>query len=265
MQADVFLKIRRENPLVTDDNEDIQFGVDKVVLKLFKPTPKEQHLLIMLQKGTTYGALVETARNLTFDPATLNRYLSKLQPILERTLPKNSSVKPFLTILGSETTTNFLAKYFIQHRWRVFIGESKQLSQSQIIITADRYAPDIKNHRKLLFSGHKIIPIVFSDQSVLISPILSSDAQYDVFESRCLGNKSDKFPFWVSQICHRPAATESTSVMTIVCGLIMEQLDNFYRKSNNAMKMFSLSKPSAANLTIKIEDMPLNLNLQKAS
>ncbi|HUH52558.1 MAG TPA: hypothetical protein VLZ31_00725 [Microbacteriaceae bacterium] len=265
MQADVFLKIRKETPLVTNDNNEIQFGIDEAVLKLFKPTPKEQHLLMMLQKGTTYGALVETAKNLTFNAEAISNYLSKLQPILEITRHKKVSVKPVLTILGSEPATTFLAKHFVENRWRVFIGEGKSFSHSQIIIAADRYAPDIKKHRKFLFADHKVIPIVFSDQSVLVGPVITSDTQYDIFESRCLDDKNDKFAFWVSQVCHQSAATETTSIMTIVCGLIREQLDNFYRNSNNEIKIFSLSKPATANLTIKVEDMSNSLELQEAS
>lgn len=235
--------------MVWSEDETLQFGIDKPVLRVPKPHINEQRLLIELKKTTSQTDFLAFAKTLDVSKEDLANFFKKYSAVLKFVETPQNKAKPSIAVVGDQRIERFVAEILIRCGWRVSIGAPKKNLPNQIIIAAERFYPNHLALHRWLFTGYKVLPVLFSDQSVTVGPLISSDEDYENMKP-VLDRAHDKdFSKFACQVNHEPVATETAQVITLVSGLILEHL--YSSRGSSDFKMMHRIKRNHQKLRVK--------------
>lgn len=234
--------LRADAPMVWDGSDALQFGIDSVVLRVQRPNVAEQKLLLELKQGTSTEALLEYAKSISLTTEHLSAFLQKYSAVIDYRGQVCATDKRAVAVVGDHRTERFIAEILARCSWQVSVGGVRKRFGKQIIVSADRFYPNHLANGSRLFEGHFLIPVLFSDQSVLISPVITSELDYEILKPVFNRSEDETFKHLAFQVNSRPVATECASILTVVSGLILEQLYAFKKDPDPIGSAFKVER-----------------------
>lgn len=159
------LRLDPRFPLVWQDPDTLQIGVDPPVVVLSRVDDRFLPLLHELSTGTSPGGVAVCAQASSIDPVEVDAFLERLGPVL--TEPSPPAVRSLVLDAPRPLATGVRA-VFETLDYRVVEAES-EAPGSEVLIVAD-FVLDPLSHHSWLRRDVIHTPIVFSDQSVRVGP-----------------------------------------------------------------------------------------------
>ena len=219
-------KISSELPLVWRTPTSLQIGIDHPRVVIAKIYPAEERLLSALRAGISDASLPAVAEECGLTPAETSAFMSALAPAFE-TKPPSPNWR--IALDGTGPLVDTLGLLLIAAGHRVIRARAAVAGKTDLAIIVGDFA--LEPHRPGGWLSRDIphLPVVFSDESVRIGPLLGSrvgnDSDLEHFPCKqCIElTHRDQDECWVammSQLVNTPAQSQTPLVNAEISALI---------------------------------------------
>ena len=275
-----------------------RFGVDEPRLTLALRSRSEAKLLQLIHQGTTCAALNRAAEAEGLSAADVSQLLGLLEPVLvtsRRTLSRpapNGSVtitdrsrgaaQLAQDLLALGVSARLAAAPVTPHSGRATVDRGELTST---YLTLDRFAYDVGRLTALTARGFEVLPVLFTDTSVTIGPVLreprhTNSAQNSTLQRQCPGcftafnaDALERWGEWAGQLVGVPLwvergepsltiATLATMVLSSVEGARFTVRLSSHGEVEHCSRDFPTAHPSCANHGVLVHglDEPAELD-----
>lgn len=219
-------KISSDLPLVWRTPTSLQIGIDHPRVVIPKIYPEEERLLSALRAGISDASLAAVAEECGLTPAETSAFMSALAPAF-MTQPPSPSWR--IALDGTGPLVDTLGLLLIAAGHRVIRASAAVAGKTDLAIIVGDFA--LEPHRPGGWLSRDIphLPIVFSDESVRIGPLLgsrvSNDSDLEHYPcEQCIElTHRDHDECWVammSQLVSTPALSQTPLVNAEISALI---------------------------------------------
>ena len=219
-------KISSDLPLVWRTPTSLQIGIDQPRVVIPKIYPAEERLLTALRAGISDASLPAVAEECGLTPAETSAFMSALAPAFT-TQPPLPSWR--IALDGAGPLLDTLGLLLIAAGHRVSRASAAVAGKTDLAVVVGEYALDPHRPGGWLSRDIPHLPVVFSDESVRIGPLLgsrvSNDSDLEHFPcEQCIElTHRDQDECWVammSQLVSTPAMSQTALVNAEISALI---------------------------------------------
>lgn len=206
-------------PLVWATPTTARIGVDEPLLTLKVTDTTHARVLQLIHDGTSRNALDKLARRSGLGASQLESFIATLRPVL---LPRKETPSPAsrLVVLDRAANAAELAKRLARHGLPVSLVVGEEPPECQIVITVDRFAYDTHRLTSHTIRGARVLPLLFTDRSLTIGPLLSNGEVCPGCLSLHLDDTNPEWQPWAHQIVGAPLRVEQGEAAALIPPLV---------------------------------------------
>lgn len=174
MTSQPHLKVHHNIPRVWANERTLRFGIDQAVLRLENPTAAQQRLLIELTHGIPLNTVNARASTHGLTLKETQKFLDELQPVLvTHSEPLKSTQDTLIAVLAEDQVSTHIVTSIQLSGRTTLLGLPSAPPPQHLVVVVENYLGDPRTQQSLYTSGTPFLPIRFSDQSILVGPIIS--------------------------------------------------------------------------------------------
>lgn len=228
MNSSQNLTIRQNVPFAWVGDKTLRFGIDKPILHIENPTAAQQCMLLELRAGIPRSSLNARGEAHGLSPAETQLFIEKLQPVLTTySEALGNSSENVICVHAKEPVVSHLATA-LQHSRRVVTrGLPATLHPQLLAITVEHYVGDPNVQHRLYAAGIPFLPIRFSDQSIVIGPIVADSGPCHVCIRLWTEQNDQEWRNCALQLINTPAPTQTPSLISLASAFALQKLQRW--------------------------------------
>lgn len=228
MTSQPHLKVRHNIPCVWADEQTLRFGIDQAVLRLENPTAPQQRLLIELTQGIPLNTVNARASAYGLTLEETQKFLDELQPVLvTRSEPRKNIKRTLISLLAEERISRQIIPSFQLSGRTTLQGLPSAPPSEHLVVVVENYLGDPCTQQNLYTSGTPFLPIRFSDQSILVGPIISEHGPCHACVRLWAEQVDPEWRNCALQLIGKHTPTQTPSLVSLAVAFALQCLENW--------------------------------------
>ncbi|QIK62255.1 hypothetical protein G7068_02845 [Leucobacter viscericola] len=187
--SSAFARIDTTFPMAWEDVDTLRFGFERAEVRVHQPSAGQQRFIASLLRGVDRNKVVAEAKRVGVTPREAHALIATLGPVLRSDrVPvsahtRSMGMRTFLSDDGREVAglrDALLATKLCSFEGRSSTQNSALLSRHSarsidLVVLVERFLEPLERAQKWLIEECPLLPVRFSDQSIVVGPLISAD------------------------------------------------------------------------------------------